>query len=130
MPRFSIKIAPGVRVYGGGRRRSSRVWDDPFWGWFLGGLLVLALLIAGVNSLFGIGGAAEHKAATTSVPLHCPEGGTPERQNGYGAFTCPDREPGSGSYPEAECPDGSRAAQNEIQGVMTVECDGRVVGKF
>jgi hypothetical protein len=125
MPRFSVKILPGVRVYGG---RSSRRGSSGF-GWFVAALLVLALLIAGVNSLFGIGGAAKSsKPATTSVPLHCSEGGGAPEQNGYHEYTCP--QSGSGFYSEPECPDGTRVQQSIWQGVTTVECDGRVIGKF
>jgi hypothetical protein len=126
MPRFSVKVLPGVRVYGG---RSSRRGDWGWYGWFLVGLLLLALLIAGINSLFGIGGAASNsKPATTSVPLHCSEGGGVPELNGWHQYTCP--QSGSGFYSEPECPDGTNVQQFSWQGVVTVSCDGRVIGKF
>jgi hypothetical protein len=127
MPRFSVKVAPGVRVYGG---RSSRRSTGPSWfGWFLAGLLLLALLIAGVNSLFGIGGAAERsKPATTSVPLHCEGTSEQPERDGYGVYKCP--QGFENSYSEPKCPDGTPVEQGQVQGVNTVTCEGRVVGKF
>jgi membrane protein insertase Oxa1/YidC/SpoIIIJ len=52
--RFSVKIAPGVRVYGGRSRRRTQQ-QTAFWMWFWLHTIAIACLIGGTQPHVGTG---------------------------------------------------------------------------